>query len=127
MEERTVPPKIEEKMHAWRYWSSVWNYIHYVVGFSSTALSAVVAANTIATDKNIQLMSSTAAMSLAALAAGLAFVMTTAGAQAKGAAFEAAARELEKAVAAFRDPTREVSAGFLSQAEERGIDLLKKH
>jgi hypothetical protein len=47
------------------------------------------------------------------------------GAQAKGAAFELAARELEKQIAAYRTDAS-IPDAELGKAEQRGIDFLNK-
>jgi hypothetical protein len=62
---------------------------------------------------------------VAGVAAVLTFLVATLGAQAKGAAFETAARELEKVIAGYEtDPS--VTEIELGRAEQRGIDILNR-
>jgi len=96
--------------------------MHYGVGFIGAALSAVVAANT-----ENAFLTKEWSVGLAAAAAGTTFLITALGASAKSAAFEAAAREIEKGVSLFRSdesnkgtPTKSI----LYDAEARGIDIL---
>jgi hypothetical protein len=113
-----VPGEVTEKMLAWRKWRSFWNSLHFGFGFLSAALSAVVAANT-----KQAFLPPNWSVGAAAVAAGLTFLITALSASAKGAAFETAAREIEKAIALFRGGAAMTS---LYEAEARGIDILNK-
>ena len=62
---------------------------------------------------------------LATSAAVLTFLVNSLSAQAKGAVFETAARELEKAVAAY-ETNDAVTVADLGEAEKRGIDILNR-
>ena len=113
-----VPTEIVEKMLAWRKWHSFWNWIHFGLGFLSAALSSVVAVNA-----KQHFLAPDYSVGAAAVAAGLTFLVTGLSASAKGAAFETAAREIERAIALFRGGAAKTS---LYEAEARGIDILNK-
>jgi hypothetical protein len=116
--DNVVPFEITEKMIAWRKWRSVWNWAHFGLGFLSAALSVIVATNV-----KQQFLPVEWAVAAAAVAAGLTFLVTALSASAKGAAFETAAREIEKSIALFRGGAAKAS---LYDAEARGIDILNK-
>jgi hypothetical protein len=113
-----IPPDITDKMTAWRKWSSRWNWMHYGLGFLSAMLSAIVAANT-----KHAFLPTEYAVGAAAVAAGFTFLITALSASAKGAAFETAAREIEKAISHFRGGKEKT---ILYDAEVRGIDILNR-
>jgi hypothetical protein len=115
---REIPKEINEKLLAWRHWSSVWSWAHDLTGFTSAALTTVIAANAKA-----QFMGPILTTVIAALAAGLAFLVTTLGAQTKAKGFELAARALETAIAKFRFNDK-LPDTFLGDAEAKGIDIL---
>ncbi len=115
---RSIPPEINGKWRAWLGLSKMWNNIHYWLGFSSTVLSAILVANA-----KSPFLTSNLVILLAALAAGLTFLLTTTGAQKRGKAFEAAARHLERAMAKFRTD-KSLPPSFLGQAEAEALDKL---
>ena len=117
LEPRPIPKVIEDKYNAWKYWASVWNRVHILVGGSSVALSTIVAANT----KSDFLGSK--AVGVASAAAIAAFLLTTLNPQKTAKGFVNAYRHLEKAVSRFRfDPS--VTEMDLGKADAEGIDLL---
>lgn len=117
---RVVPPNIKGKWQAWRYWSSVWNWMHYITGFTSAALTVLIAANT-----KSAFLAPTTAVTVACIAAGLAFLVTAMGAQARGKGFELAARELEGPITDYLlDET--VPEKVLAEGVRRGIDVLNE-
>jgi len=116
--DRTAPQDIRNKWMSWKYWSSVWNWIHYITGFTSAALTVVIAANAKA-----QFLSSFQATVMAGTAAGLAFLVTTLGAQTKGKGFEVAGRELEVAITEYQHD-ESIPEKSLSAAVKRGIVIL---
>jgi hypothetical protein len=95
-----------------------WKTAHYVAGFLSTVLATVVAINTKAS-----FLTSTSALLIASLAAGLSFLVTTMGAQERVRMLERAAWELEAAMARYRSDAS-VPVSELGKAEERGIKIL---
>jgi len=114
---RPIPKVIEDKYKAWRFWASVWNWVHIVVGGSSVALSTIVAANT-----NHDFLGSNAIV-VASAAAIAAFLLTTLNPQKTAKGFVNAYRHLEKAVSRFHfDPS--VTEVDLGKADAEGIDLL---
>lgn len=117
--EREIPHSVEDKYSAWRFWTGTWNTIHYTTGFTSAALSSVIAANV-----KLQFLGATTATFVAAFAAGLAFLLTAFGAQSRASKFERAARELEIAKSLYQlDPN--VPESTLADAIRRGIQILK--
>lgn len=107
------------KHRLWRYSSVGWKAIHYFAGFFSAALAAIVAVNA-----KLSFLDTTVAMILAAMSAGLSFLVTTMRAQERAKALDEAAWELEKAIAIYiTDPA--VPLSELGKAEARGIDILK--
>jgi hypothetical protein len=117
---RQVPELVTDKLAAWRHWSSVWNWTHYTTGFTSAGITAVVASNA-----KTQFLGPVLATVLAGVAAGLAFLVTTLGAQTRGKGFELAAREIELATDRFQlDPT--VPDSSLRDALDRGLKILNE-
>jgi hypothetical protein len=115
---REVPKESIDKWLAWKRFSGHWQNIHYFTGFGSAALAVVIAANS-----QKQFLSPILTTLIAGLAAGLAFLVTTMGAQTKAKSFELAARELEAAIARYRfDPS--LQEPFLGAAEAKGIPIL---
>lgn len=94
---RKAPPDIEGKMLAWRHWGVIWSVIQWLVGCSSAILSGLLAANA-----KTNFLSSTATLTIAATAGGLAFLLTAMGAGKKGSQFEKASRHLEAAISRYR-------------------------
>jgi hypothetical protein len=117
---RQAPERTLEKWKAWRNWSSRWTWIYVLVGSLSSISSTLVAANT-----KTPFLPPWVGVTIACGAAVLTFVVNALSAQSKGAAFETAGRELEKAIAAYEsDPT--ISEKFLGDAEQKGIDILNR-
>jgi len=96
-----------------------WKTAHYLAGFLSTVLATIIAINT-----KTAFLNSTSALAIASLAAGLAFLVTTMGAQERVRLLERAAWELEAAMAIYRNDGS-VPLSELGKAEARGIDILK--
>jgi hypothetical protein len=94
---RKAPPDIEGKMLSWRHWGVIWNVIQWMVGCSSAILSALLATNA-----KTNFLSSTATLTIAATAGGLAFLLTALGAGKKGSQFEKASRHLEAAISRYQ-------------------------
>jgi hypothetical protein len=117
--ERAIPPSIEAKFKAWKDWSFRWGVLHHVTGFTSAFLTAVIAAHT-----KHAFLPENLAVTIAAIASGLTFLVTTLGAQKQSAAFEAAYRVLERAMATYRLSKVDPGTDFLAQAEIKGIDVL---
>jgi hypothetical protein len=115
---REIPNETVEKWLAWKHWSNHWNTLHYITGFSSAALTVVIAANAKA-----QFMGPLLTTILAGIAAGLTFLVTAFGAQIKGKGFEVAGRELEVAMAKYRT-NPDLPDSFLGEAEARGVEIL---
>jgi hypothetical protein len=112
--------RTENKYEAWKHWRAVWSRSNLLIGGSSTALGALVAANT-----KSAFLPNEYAITAAVLAPVLTFLLTALRPQANAIAFEAAHRELEKAIFRFNaDPSKDDI--FLADAVERGIDLLNK-
>jgi hypothetical protein len=97
---RKPPVEIEGKMLAWRHWGVIWSVIQWSVGCSSAILSALLAANAKA-----NFLSSTGALTIAAVAGGLAFLLTALNAGKKGSQFEKASRFLEAAISRYQTDT----------------------
>lgn len=116
---RTVPPLTYKKWRTWRNSSMGWKAAHYVSGFLSAALATVVAINT-----KTSFLSSTSALAIASSAAGLSFLVTTMGAQARARQLELASWELESAIAVYKSDVS-VPLSELGKAEARGIEFLK--
>jgi hypothetical protein len=117
---RVYLPEAEKKRRAWRAWRSIWSWGNVLLGGASTALAAVVAANTKApflTPEN--------GIIAAVIVPVLTFLLTTLKPQANATAFETASREIEKAIVDYSaDPKADDK--LLSDAIQRGIDLLNK-
>jgi hypothetical protein len=122
MPNRQVPQHTIEKWNAWRKWSARWNFLFYSVGSIQVALSVLVAVNT---KQEKPIFPDPWNWVLAVAAAVFAFLVAALGAQAKGAAFETAGREIEKAVAAY-ETNPQVTDQDLGNAVLRGIDILNK-
>ena len=91
-----------------------------LIFFDAASLAALVAANT-----KVHFFTEPWDWIVAAVAALLTFVVNTLSAQAEGAAFESAARELEKAIAGYEtDPT--VTETDLGKSVQKGIDILNQ-
>ena len=118
-EPRTIPPLTYRKWRIWRNASMGWKTAHYLAGFLSTVLATIIAINT-----KTAFLNSTSALAIASLAAGLAFLVTTMGAQERVRLLERAAWELEAAMAIYRNDGS-VPLSELGKAEARGIDILK--
>jgi len=117
---RDYLPKANAIYHLWRHWQKVWTWTNVLIGGVSTALGALVAANT-----KTPFLGNYWAIAAAILAPVLTFLLTTLRPQAKAAAFETASRELEKARNDYEaDPTKDDI--FLADGVNRGIDLLNK-
>jgi hypothetical protein len=117
---RVAPERTLKKWDAWRNWSTFWNWTNILVGGSAAGLAALVAANTKA-----HFFGEPWDWIVAAITAVLSFLVSTLAAQAKGAAFETAARELEKAITGYEmDATASVVE--LGKAEQRGVDILNR-
>jgi sugar phosphate permease len=115
---RPIPPPIQAKYSAWKYWASVWNAVHYVIGSGAAIASALTAASIKKNaDQHITLL-------LAVLAAIFAFAQTSVAPQKKAISFVKAYRHLEKAIAKYRydEAAKESDLG---RAESEGIDLLE--
>jgi hypothetical protein len=97
---RKAPVEIEGKMLAWRHWGVIWSMIQWLVGFSSAVLSGLLAANAKATPPGF--LSQDQAFTTAAVAGGLAFLLTSLGAGKKGSQFEKASRYLEAAISRYQ-------------------------
>jgi hypothetical protein len=117
---RIAPARTLRKWKVWRCWSSTWNWTYIIVGGSSIVLASVVAANTKA-----HFLDAPCDVIVAAGAAVFTFLVNALGAQAKGSAFETAARELEKAIAGY-ETNSAVTEVQLGEAEQRGIDILNR-
>jgi len=115
---RTVPQNISDLHDAWRKWSSIWNTTNLSAGILSTATATIVAANTAH-----HFLPRGCSTTLAVIAAVLTFVVGTLSAQVKGASFETAGRELEKAMFLYRNDAS-VTVSDLGKAAARGIDIL---
>jgi hypothetical protein len=110
-------------LSAWRHWQSVWTSANLLIGGTSVFFGALVAANTNA--KSQLFDNQWVSVGLAVAAPLLTFILTTLKPQAEAVAFKSAARELEKAVVAYKgDPSKDDA--FLTDAVGRGIDLLNK-
>ena len=116
---RAIPPSTWRKWRIWRNSSMGWKATHYSSGFLSTALAAMVAINAKA-----PFLDSTTALVLASVSAGLAFLVTTIGAQGRAKALDQAAWELEKIMAVYRTDSS-VPLSELGKAEAKDIDMLK--
>jgi hypothetical protein len=117
---RIAPARTLQKWKVWKCWSSTWNGTYIAVGGASTALATIVAANTKA-----HFFDPPYDVILAAGAAMFTFLVNALGAQAKGSAFETAARELEKAITGY-ETNAAVTEVQLGEAEQRGIDILNR-
>lgn len=116
---REIPAEIQSKYSAWRFWTGVWNAAHYVTGFGSAALSAMIATNV-----KSKFLEDYQAIALAAIAAGLTSLITAFGAQSKAKAFEMAARRLEVAKIKYQfDST--IPDTFLTDAVAEGVSTLE--
>ncbi len=91
----------------------VWSLIHYLVGFSSATLSALVAANAKA-----KFLGENVTLALAAAAAGLAFLITALDAGKKGNQFQSASRHLERAISSFA-PKRALESTILGKRKPK--------
>jgi hypothetical protein len=110
-------------LSAWRHWQSFWTSTNLIIGGTSIFCGALVAANTNA--KSQLFDNQWVSVGLAVVAPVLTFILTTLKPQAEAVAFKSAARELEKAVVAYKgDPSKDDV--FLTDAIGRGIDLLNK-
>jgi len=118
-ETRTIPPSTFRKWRVWRNSAMGWKAAHYLAGFLSAALAAIIAINTKAS-----FLDTTSALIMASLAAGLSFLVTTMRAQERARQLECAAWELEAAMAIYRND-ESVPLAALGKAEARGIDILK--
>jgi glucan phosphoethanolaminetransferase (alkaline phosphatase superfamily) len=119
---REVPKELEEKRIRWKNCSEKWFWRHNALGTSLTLLYTCIAAISSAAPWP-HLFWRVVAIVLPIFAAICSFVMMTYGAQAKGKAFETAARELGKAIALYRY-NQSLPDSILGQAEARAIDLL---
>jgi hypothetical protein len=117
--EREIPASIRRKYSTWQWKASWWTRMHYVTGFSSAALTVFIAANARA-----QFLSPIQATVLAAIAAGLAFLVTALSAQTKGRGYGLASYDLELAIAKYRH-NPDLPNAVLSDAVEKGIETLK--
>lgn len=115
---RTAPQEVVDRWNAWKHWSSVWNWIHYLTGFTSAALAVLIAANT--KDPFLPIIP---AVLISCFGAGLAFLVTSMGAQTKGKGFELAGRVLEGAIAEYENDDS-VPAKSLADAIQKGLDVL---
>ncbi len=115
---RDTPERVAKLYRAWRKWSYRWNSTYIVVGVAATSVATLVAANT-----TKQFLTPTWSVIIAVGSAVLSFLVNTLGAQLKGAAFETAARELEKAMVGY-ETDQSVSVVELGKAAQRGIDIL---
>jgi hypothetical protein len=114
-------PDSKEKYRAWRHWESIWSWANILIGGSSALLGGLVAANM----KTPPFLPFECAVAASIAAPVLTFLLTTLKPQAKATSFEAASRELEKAISRYeKDPSKDDI--FLADAEDRGIDLLNK-
>ena len=111
-------------LSAWRHWQSFWtstkSYYRWDVDFLWRTCCRKYECEIAALLDN-QWVS----VGLAVVAPVLTFILTTLKPQAEAVAFKSAARELEKAVVAYKgDPSKDDV--FLTDAIGRGIDLLNK-
>lgn len=94
--------------------------MHIIVGGLSAGIAALVAANT-----KGKFIPEPWDWIIAVAAAVLTFMVNGLAAQAKGAAFETAGRELEKAMVDYEmKPT--TTEADLADAEKRGVDILNR-
>jgi hypothetical protein len=113
---RKVPREIEGKMLSWRHWGVIWSLVHWFVGVSSTTLSGFVAANA-----KTNFLSPNRAMTLAALAGGLAFLITALDAGKKGTQFQSASRHLEAAISLYQADAS-LEPKFLGQKQAEALE-----
>jgi hypothetical protein len=120
MSTRQASARAIEKWDVWRFYARVWGIVFWIVGGAQAALAVLVAVNT-----KQGIWTGSIAWILAVAAAVLSFLVGAFGAQAKAAAFETAARELEKAIVRYEtdDSVTEIDLG---KAEQRGIDILNR-
>jgi hypothetical protein len=117
---RTYLPEAKKKYQAWRLWRTIWSYGSVFLGGASTALAAIVAANT-----KTPFLTPEHSIIAAVIVPVLTFLLTTLKPQANATAFETASREVEKAMVDYNaNPTADDK--LLSDAIQRGIDLLNK-
>jgi len=122
MLERAVPKSIQSLHWEWGYNATMWSWLHYGIGFTSAALGVVLAANRDGQIFTGQYRAIETAIT-GGLAAGLAFLVTALGANAKAHAYTMAERELGKAIVVYRnDPS--TSETLLTHAAEKGHDIL---
>ena len=115
---RVIPEEILDKQRAWRRCGAFWNWANLIMGVSAALLSILVAANA-----RSAFLPAYGVIAASMTAAGLAFLVTTLGADVKAKGFALAARELEAAVARYRfDDT--LPERYLADAEVRGINIL---
>jgi hypothetical protein len=117
---REAPPKYKNHMLHLRYWGTAWNTAQFVVGLSSAALAAVVAANAKANFLDTQ-----QAVWMAAISAGLMFITTAFNPGKKGAAYQVASRHINKEILRYEsDPSR--AEKTLGDASAEAEDILKE-
>ena len=114
-----IPDDVTDYMKEWFRWRSFWNRTHYGLGFSSAFLATLVAANT-----KSQFLSTWQGVTAAGVAAAFTFLITGLSASARAAAFETAAREVERAIVLVRGGQAEQPT--LYDAVARGIDILNR-
>jgi|SRR5579872_320921 hypothetical protein len=118
---REIPQEMLTKRVTWQRLANRYHWINNFLGFSSTGLTALIAANT-----RGQFLAPSVATTIAVLAACFAFLLTTFNAKTRAEAFELAGRELEATMERYRyDDSltlKELGAGVA-----RGIDILNRH
>lgn len=117
---RSVPPVYEKKWRRWRFWQEFFAWLHLVIGSLSIICSSLVAANAARA-----FLADWAAVALATGTAVFAFVLAFVNAKQKNEAFEAAARQLEKAIARYEGDLT-LGLDVLVEAQLRGIDILNQ-
>lgn len=123
MTTQQVPPDPKEEakkeMLHLRYWGSVWNIAHFVVGFCSAGIGAWVAA----TAKSTEASTVDLRLWMSAASAGLVFIITTFSPGKLGTAYRAASRHVNKAIIRFQAGT--LNEQQLAEARAEAQDILK--
>ncbi|NBC36554.1 hypothetical protein GTZ99_08290 [Novosphingobium sp. FSY-8] len=132
----SAPPRRDYEAQArvyleqWRKARWWWRWTGIALGVASTLLASVVASNNtfqtlVATRPNSASWLNLLSVAVAILVPVLTALMGALKPQAQAAAYETAARELEKALCCFEsDPTRDNS--LLADAVARGLDTLNR-
>jgi hypothetical protein len=117
---RAVPKELSTKRRKWQIQSVAFAWFHLLVGGVAVVLGIVIATNT-----KTKFMDENWALACASSAAFLTFVNTVVKPDARGAAYESAARELEIAIGEFQtDDT--LLLKHLGDAQKRGLLILNR-